>query len=284
MPAGPAIVPATPAPFVAPAPAFTPAQTGPLTALTWDAEQKEQTSKPGDINANYTFWFTNTSPAEVVINAVRTSCGCTVAKLAATPWRLPPGSNGPIEVALDLRGKSGTIAKAVTVESSAGVKSLIVKMNITGGAAPTAFTINRPRRSDADRLKDMQESLRDRQVVFKDAKCAACHDNKPALAQLDGGVIYRGLCATCHDSDSRAAAVADLKTLKHETDLNFWRYWITNGREGTMMPAYAQAHGGPLNELQINSLAAYCFNTFKPAASSAAMPAAVSSFPLPKAK
>jgi mono/diheme cytochrome c family protein len=147
---------------------------------------------------------------------------------------------------------------------------------------------------DAERLKNMQDSLKDRQVVFKDAKCAECHA-KPALNQVDGGVIYRGICATCHDSPLRAAAVTDLKALKHETDLDYWKYWIANGREGTMMPAYAQAHGGPLNELQINSLAAYCFHTFKPAAAHAlvtptvttnaalSLPA-VSVFPLPKTK
>ncbi len=295
-PAGPAIVPTTPAPFIAtaPAPVLTPAQTGPLTALTWDAEQKEYTSKPGDLNANFSFWFTNTSPNEVVINAVRTSCGCTVAKLVATPWHLPPGASGPIEVTVDLRGKSGTIAKAVTVESSAGVKSLIVKMNITGGAATTDFTLNHPSMGDAERLKNMQDSLHDRQVVFKDAKCATCHAD-PARGQVDGGAIYRGICATCHDSPLRAAAVTDLKALKHETDLDYWKYWITNGRDGTMMPAYAQAHGGPLNDFQINSLAAYCMNSFKPAAASAAViPAATtnaalslpafSTFPLPKTK
>src|SRR5437867_1916356 len=124
----PPIVPATPPQVAVPAappvqPVVIPpllqvaAPSMPLTALTWDAERKEYTTKPGDVTANYTFWFTNTSDQEVVINAVRTSCGCTVAKLPVTPWPIPPGTNGPIDVSIDLRGKSGAITKSVTVES-----------------------------------------------------------------------------------------------------------------------------------------------------------------------
>jgi len=291
---GPAIVPVVPNQLPTPTPppplAYTTPSTptGLLTNFTWDAEQKDYNSKPGDLSANFRFWFTNTSADEVIINAVRTSCGCTVAKLVATPWHIQPGTNGPIDVTVDLRGKSGTIAKAVTVESSAGSKSLIVKMNIATPTSGTDFTVNHPNMGDAERLKNMQDSLKDRQVVFKDAKCAICHAD-PAKGQVDGGIIYRGICATCHDSPLRAAAVTDLKALKHETDFDYWKFWITNGRDGTMMPAYSLDHGGPLNELQINALANYCMNNFKlaPANAAASTNAAlslpsVSVFPLPK--
>ena len=267
---GPAVVPATPNPAITIAP---PASNfGQLTAFAWDAPEKEVNSKPGDATANYTFWFTNTSASEVVINAIRTSCGCTVAKMPVTPWPIPAGSNGPVEVTIDLRGKSGAIAKAVTVESTAGTKSLICKVNIpvdAAGAAGTGFPVNHPQMGDTERLKNMQEALKDRQVVFKDAKCADCHA-KPALAQTDGSVIYRGICATCHDSPLRAAAVTDLKALKHETDLDYWKHWIAHGKEGSMMPAFAKAEGGPLDDLQIKALAEFCLSTFKPAPAKAA--------------
>ena len=248
----------------------------PLTNFTWDAEQKEYTTKPGDAYANYTFWFTNTSDKEVIIKAVRTSCGCTVAKLPMSPWPIQPGTNGPIDVSIDLRGKSGTIAKSVTVESSAGVKSLIVRVNITGTpTAAGAFAANHPAMGDQERLENMQKALADRQVVFKDAKCATCHAD-PAKGQADGSVIYRGICATCHDSPLRAAAVTDLKALKHETDIDYWKHWISNGRPGSMMPAYALSEGGPLNDQQIQALAQYCMSSFQPATTRASqVPAAV---------
>jgi hypothetical protein len=107
---------------------------GPLTALKWDAEQKEYTSKRGETEARFSFWLTNITTSDVSINSVRTSCGCTVAKLPSTPWVVPPTGGGPIEVTVNLAGKSGTITKAVTVDSSAGTKSS--KTRIAQSAMP----------------------------------------------------------------------------------------------------------------------------------------------------
>src|SRR5207245_739261 len=96
-----------------------------LAPLAADAEAKEYAAKPEDTTASFTFIVTNISTNVVVINRVQTSCGCTVAKLPSTPWKLDPGSNGPIQVTVDLRGKQGLISKSVTVESDSGYKSLI---------------------------------------------------------------------------------------------------------------------------------------------------------------
>ena len=68
----PAPAPAVAAPVVLPAPAAPPAPANP-NALIWDAESKELSTAAGDVNAPFTFWFTNTTTKEVVINAVRTS-------------------------------------------------------------------------------------------------------------------------------------------------------------------------------------------------------------------
>jgi mono/diheme cytochrome c family protein len=223
---------------------------GQLTALKWDSESKEYTSKRGESEAHFTFWLTNITSAEVSINSVRTSCGCTVAKLPSTPWVVPPAGSGPIDVTVNLAGKSGTITKAVTVESTAGAKSLLVKVNIEGGSQPFAAQSNM---SDADRLKNMQRSLADRQIVFKEQDCAKCHAD-PAKGQTDGRQVYAAVCSVCHDSHIRASMVPDLKTLTHPTDAEFWRNWINYGRAGSMMPAFAQTEGGPLSESQVNAL------------------------------
>jgi hypothetical protein len=98
--------------------------------LKWDAESKECVPKPGASSVAFTFCATNTSSAEVSINALRTSCGCTVAQLPATPYKLASGSNVTIKVNMDLAGKMGRVTKSVTVDSSAGVKSLLVTANI----------------------------------------------------------------------------------------------------------------------------------------------------------
>lgn len=234
---------------------------GQLTALKWDSEQKEYTSKKGDVEARFSFWLTNITSSDVSINAVRTSCGCTVAKLPSTPWVVPSNGSGPIDVTVNLAGKFGTITKAVTVESSAGTKSLLVKVNIDGGAMP-GQPLARSSMNDADRLKNMQQALADRQVVFKNQECAKCHAEPGLTAMTDGRQIYNSTCGVCHESHIRASMVPDLKTLTHPTDAEYWRNWINYGRAGSMMPAFAQAEGGPLSESQVNALVTFLVQAY----------------------
>jgi mono/diheme cytochrome c family protein len=284
-PAPPAVTP-TPlvSPTVPPAPLPPPVTTFPLSnpltppvtvastaqapdphAIKWDAELKEYKASAGDTNANFTFWLTNTSTAEILVNRVSTSCGCTVAQLPANPWHIAPGADGPIKVTVNLVGKSGLIAKGVTVDTSIGIKQLTVKVDIPisnpiagAGVSPAMFsgTMN-----DGERMKNMQLALSDRQVVFKNQECAKCHAD-PAKGKTDGRMVYTAVCATCHNSHLRAAMVPDLRALKHPTDASYWRQWIANGRPGSMMPAFAEAEGGPLNEQQITALVEFMVKAF----------------------
>lgn len=253
-----------------------PATSVDLNAIKWDSETKEYAATAGEPQAKFTFWLTNVSEAPVLINSVRTSCGCTVAKLPAQPWTIPGGSNGPIEVTVNLAGKSGLIAKGVTVDSSVGVKQLTVRVNIPGAPAPGSLPVQASgTMNDADRLKNMQVALADRQVVFKNAECAKCHA-EPAKNKTDGRLLYAAVCATCHNSHLRAAQVPDLRTLPHPTNAEHWRNWIAFGRAGSMMPAFAESEGGPLNETQINALVDFMVKAFPSRAQTAQSPLPVS--------
>jgi mono/diheme cytochrome c family protein len=239
----------------------------PASYLAYDFESKEYNAKVGDTNAHFTFWLTNVSKEVVAINSVRTSCGCTVAQLPETPWKLAPGTNGPIEVSVNLLGKSGTIVKSVTVDSTAGGKSLLVKVNIPTPANTVAAANAAPNSGDVDRIKNMQSALSDRQVVFKNKDCAKCHADpaldKNGLAVL-GQPLYKGVCANCHDSPQRASMVPDLKDVRrptHPRSHEDWRKWIASGRVGSMMPAFSKLEGGPLTDQQINSLVDYLSST-----------------------
>ena len=266
--------PVPPPPLLLTAPNATPVPTASpqnLTALAWDSEFKELSTKLGDATAQFTFWFTNTSSEELTIKSVRASCGCTTAKVPALPWKIIPGASNPIEVSVDLRGKQGAISKALTVDTTAGTKSLTFKINIPN--APAAAEAAQPSapsaQLDPDRARGMDLALKDRQVVFKDAQCATCHAD-PAQGQTDGEQLYSAVCANCHDSPQRAELVTNLRTLKNETDVDYWKQWISNGRDGSMMPAFSRSEGGPLNEQQIDALAAYCALVFKPASAAPA--------------
>ena len=249
-------------------------------AIKWDSETKEYSAKVGEADAKFTFWLTNVSSSEVLVNGVRTSCGCTVAKLPSQPWHIAPGSNGPIEVTLNLAGKSGMIAKGVTVDTTAGIKQLTVRVNIPGAAAPGSLPVQASgTMADADRLKNMQLALADRQVVFRNAECAKCHAD-PAKGKTDGRILYTAVCATCHNSHLRAAAVPDLRTLPHPTTAEHWRTWITYGRAGSMMPAFAESEGGPLNQQQISALVDFMVKAFTNRPQSAQGPQPVSTLPV----
>ena len=228
----------------------------PAEPLVFDQMLKDYTPKMGETNAHFTFSLTNVSSSEVVINNVRTSCGCTVANLPSKPWRLPPGVSGEFGVVVDLRGKFGTLVKSVFVDSSIGtnammtLKPLSVRVILPNLAAGANGMDNRQR--------NMMMALADRQAVFRN-DCASCHAT-PAMGKT-GKALYDAACGVCHDSSNRATMVSDLRALPLHPDREYWLKWITLGRPGSLMPSFAQAEGGPLNDDQIDSLVGFLLSS-----------------------
>jgi len=250
----PAFAPRTNAPFSPPQNnlAFQPRNAG--TNLVFDAMIKEYAAKDGETTANFSFSLTNTGPADITIRLVRASCGCTTPKLPPLPWTLKPGESGSFQVAADLRGKFGLFQKAIMVDSSEGMKVLYVKCQlpntpVTVGAAPVL---------DA-RTRNMQLAHADRQVVFRN-DCADCH-SKPAVGKR-GEELFVAACGICHEADHRATMVPDLLALKNVPTAAYWEAWIRNGKVGSLMPAFALEHKGPLDDEQIKSLVDFLMTDF----------------------
>lgn len=110
---------ATPAPL-------SPADALPPNILKWDSENIVYQARTNTEPADLYFSVTNISPAEVVIEEVGTSCGCTVADLPETPWKLAPGAGGRLHVTIDLSDKQGTNTSEIVVFTSKGNQSLSV--------------------------------------------------------------------------------------------------------------------------------------------------------------
>lgn len=214
--------------------------------LVWDGTTKETNAAADAAQAHFTFSFTNISASPVVVLNVHPSCGCTTAKLPPLPWTLAPGTNGQIEVTVNLAGKSGTLYKTVDVSTDKGSKMLILKITIL---PPVIRAL-----TDADRARQMAVAKIDRQAVFH-GDCATCHE-KPGEGKY-GQALYDAVCAICHEGPTRATMVPDLHTLKTPTNLAFWQTWIAHGKPGSLMPAFSTTDGGPLNDMQIASLANY---------------------------
>ena len=214
--------------------------------LAWDELTKATNAAADQAQAHFTFSFTNISSGNVAIVNVHPSCGCTTAQLPTLPWIVAAGTNGQIPITVNLAGKSGTIYKYVDVSTDKGIKRLNLTINIR---PPVIHTM-----TDAERAQGIAAAKVDRQAVFKN-DCATCHA-LPGNGKY-GQTLYNAVCAVCHEAERRATMVPDLHAIKTPTNTDFWQTWIAHGKPGSLMPAFATAEGGPLNDMQIASLAAY---------------------------
>lgn len=236
-----------------PPPQMLPVQAHPL---VWDAMEKKHEAKPGEETADFEFSVTNASNKEVEIVRVHPSCSCTVAKMPTMPWVLAPGEKGSFTARTDFAGKHGKFSKTIHVESTSGSQMLTVTVNI-------------PEMDEGMRLRNQELARKNRQIVFQN-ECAACHATP--LADKKGAELFKLACGICHMATPPASMVPDLMMVRERRDAAFWLKWISDGKEGTLMPAFDQKHGGPLNREQIESLVEYATKNLPAEPSAASAP------------
>ena len=78
-------------------------------------------------DGNCEFKFTNKGKGPLILNNVKTSCGCTVPEWPSAP--IPPEKTGIIKVKYDTN-RLGTFSKTITVSSNA--KNSLVTLTIKG--------------------------------------------------------------------------------------------------------------------------------------------------------
>lgn len=223
-----------------PQPATAPKKPGPL---VWDSTVKEITPEPTNSiiagTVKFSFYATNVSDQEVVIDRMVASCGCTTIQMPSQPWHIAPGEHGKVDVILTYAGKFGVFYKAISIISPTAPGELGVKVNL----AKTPQMARQANRAIAEK---------DRQAVFK-GDCASCHADK--AKDKMGKALYVAACGVCHESPHRATMVPNLHTLNKPTDYDYWKQWITYGKTNSLMPAFGISAGGPLTDEQIDSLA-----------------------------
>lgn len=254
----------------------------PATVLAWDAEFKECTVSKDQTNTQFTFWVTNVAPTNVLIFDITSTCGCTVAQMPSQPWILEPGAFGPIKVGLDLQGRYGAVMKGINVNTSAGLKALVVRAHVLVPAFPQTEP-SAPTRDDArvsERARNVRIARADRQAVFR-GDCARCHV-VPGRGKT-GKELYAAVCGICHESAERAEFVPDLRERAQGRTKEFWRKTIAAGRAGSLMPAFAASEGGPLNETEVASLVEYLTRRFPADRSSLSGGGGASRLPPPSA-
>ena len=220
-----------------------------------DAASKEYSAQPGEMKHVFVFRIANASPeAPLVIHRVNPSCGCSIAKTPAQPWRLAPGESGEFSIEISFPGKSGVVTKTATIETDRGRKIVSFQVTIP--------KLELPPGPEGVRLRNLEKAAADRQAVFK-GDCASCHA-APAAGKR-GEPLYRAVCGICHEAEHRATMVPDLHALPQATTPAYWRSLIIAGKANTLMPGFARDLGGPLEPVQIESLVEYLSREFTPA-------------------
>ena len=112
-----------------------------LAAITLSAQPKLAFDKTqhnfgkigeGDGAASYDFAFKNTGATPLIIQDVRTTCGCTTPEWTKEPIR--PGATGFIKVSYDVKGRPGAIDKTISVYSNSTPSPL--NLRIIGEVIP----------------------------------------------------------------------------------------------------------------------------------------------------
>jgi hypothetical protein len=84
--------------------------------LEWESQRIEMAATPSDTFAEAKFRFVNQGPDVVSLGELKSSCGCTVARLAKTLFR--PGERGEVVARFDFGQRYGLQTKTISVPVS----------------------------------------------------------------------------------------------------------------------------------------------------------------------
>jgi len=90
-----------------------PNKTGDVAAMSFDKTAHDFGPINQGMTVSYSFNFTNTGKAPLVITEAHSTCGCTVPTYPHDP--VQPGQQGTIEVTFNSKNKNGAIKKTVTI-------------------------------------------------------------------------------------------------------------------------------------------------------------------------
>ncbi|MBT4411596.1 MAG: DUF1573 domain-containing protein [Bacteroidetes bacterium] len=105
----------------------------------------------------HTFNFTNNGSDPLVINNVRSTCGCTVAEWTKEP--IMPMGKGTVKVSFDPQNRPGAFRKSITVSSNASESNITLYIVGLVQARPKSIADKYPIRMDGVRFKSNHLSV-----------------------------------------------------------------------------------------------------------------------------
>lgn len=98
---------------------------GPLPAFKFERTEYDFGQIKEGEKVAYTYKFTNTGTAPLIVQSVQPSCGCTAPDWSKEP--IPVNGTGFVKVEFDSNGKAGIQNKVVTVNANTWPKSLVLR-------------------------------------------------------------------------------------------------------------------------------------------------------------
>jgi cytochrome c5 len=182
------------------------------------------------VEVTHIFKVQNTGSAPIVISDVHSSCGCTATMIDKKT--IGPGDSANLKVTFNPKGKGvGKIDKMIWITSNAGKDSLSISAEIKAVHPETM-------------------AMTAKNIFTGD--CRSCHVTKgEGKTGLD---LFNADCLMCHAATPKSHAPHLGKLLALNVSDDSLHKLISSGRPEKNMPAFAQAHGGPLSEEEIISL------------------------------
>ncbi|MBI5043829.1 MAG: DUF1573 domain-containing protein [Nitrospirae bacterium] len=205
--------------------------------IRFETEAHDFGKIPEDKIVEHTFKFFNDGDDVLEIKGLDPSCGCTEAFVDKKI--IEPGQTGEIKVTLNPIGKRGKILKSVSVETNDSVKPEIIL------------------RLDAQVFGVLKDHAQAKDESIFSEKCKSCHVARGE--GKSGKELYLADCAFCHGDNGEGKSASALNSQEYLTkhDANYIKDWIANGKDGSGMPGFSKAKGGPLDDKQVESLVAY---------------------------
>ena len=194
------------------------------------------------VESRHIFKITNTGKKDLKLISATSTCGCTVPKIKKN--LIAPGETADLEVIMDTSMKQGSVSKPVTITSNDPLHRKVV---ITLKAQVTS--------PHAD-LEDGEQRVA---KIFT-GRCAACHVEK-GKGKI-GEDLFLADCSMCHGFRAKGVpgvAPALVPFDYHQKDFaDSMRKIIAHGSKAhRSMPGYLKSSGGPLSDVEIDSLVEY---------------------------
>ncbi|MEM7656176.1 MAG: DUF1573 domain-containing protein [Bacteroidota bacterium] len=94
-------------------------------AANWEANLHDFGQIVQGQPVSHTFFFTNTGDADLLVNKVKPSCGCTVAEYSQEA--IAPGEQGFVTATYSAKG-SGYFTKSITVFTNEGEQPIVLRI------------------------------------------------------------------------------------------------------------------------------------------------------------